>query len=125
MNNTNNLWVEYLFYLEESFYEIERGIIIESVIKKFLNWKKKSHSQFQDCIWNEEKREIYIGKWKKRKWIQEETERGGAEQACAAVGHKCNIPIKVAYWMSSNIAIAILELFSIVPPLVIALPTLR
>ena len=31
---------------------------------------------------------------------------------------------KVAYWISPNIAIAILEFFSIAPPLVIALPTI-
>ena len=34
-------------------------------------------------------------------------------------------PLKGAYWISSNIAIGILEFFSIAPPLVIALPTLR
>ena len=76
--------------------KLKEGIIIESVIKKFLNWKKKSHSQFQDCARNEKKREIYIEKWKKRKGIQEEKERGGAEKACPhspAVGHKCNIPV--------------------------------
>ena len=32
---------------------------------------------------------------------------------------------KGAYWKSSNIAIAILDFFSISPPAVIALPTLR
>ena len=33
--------------------------------------------------------------------------------------------VKGAYWIGSNIAIAILEFFSIASPLVIALPTFR
>ena len=49
------------------------------------------------------------------------TEGSGKNGSTVAV----SLTLKVAYWISSNIAIAILENFSIAPPLVIALPTLR